>query len=394
MPNAWDENLEYEGIRITDGKHNSNPQAESIDLASVWRMDSIADADAALARTGSGFVYRRDGHPNEITLSRKLAKLHGGERAMVTAQGMSAIAVVALTVLKPNTHVWVADELYGKSVQLFSQDLKRWGVNYHTFDPTDKKQLEVLGDQPADLIIVETLSNPRLKMPDFDLLAEVAKSASAKLMVDNTFATHLLCRPIEVGADVVVESLGKQVNGHSDTMLGLIVAKEMELAEELQRTISTFGMASSPLDCYLTHRGLHTLGVRVERACKNAQALAERLRTLNAILSVDYPGLETHDQHQLAERQLTGGFGWMVTFRMDLDSEGVQKVFERLRPEFPFVPSLGDVNTTVSHPVSTSHRGFTEDARQALGITEGTIRVSCGIEPTQWLVDQFAASLS
>ena len=241
--------------------------------------------------------------------------------------------------------------------------------------------------------MAETLSNPRLKMPDFAKLSKATKSAGAMLAIDNTFATHLLCRPLQLGADIVVESLGKQVNGHSDTMIGLIVARDPELSESFQRTMSTFGMASSPLDCYLTQRGLHTLAVRVERACENAWMLAKELNSLPQVIEVDYPGLEIHPQHQLADSQLRGGYGWMLALRMDVDDVGVERIFEQLSEDFPFVPSLGDVRTTLSHPASTSHRGLTVEDRAALGITTGTIRVSCGLEPTQWLVDRFVKGL-
>lgn len=395
MSEHWDPAFEYEAIRPGEPAGSGDmPQSESIDLTSVWRMPSIESADHALGSGGTEFVYRRDGHPNESQLAKRLAKLHHGAKALVTAQGMSAISVVALSLLRPGAKVWLADELYGKSVQLFEKELSRWDVECQSFDVTDASHLEQVAQSAADLIMVETLSNPRLKMPDFAALQDVSQRAGAKLVVDNTFATHMLCRPIDFGADVVVESLGKQVNGHSDTMLGLIVAKEEELTDQFRSTSVTFGMASSPLDCYLTHRGLMTLALRLERACLNAMELAAMLQELPSVELVDYPGLTCHPQNALANRQLSGGFGWMLSVRLDANLEETQAAFDRLAPEIPFVPSLGDINTTLSHPASTSHRGLSSEDREALGITPGTIRVSCGVEPTKWLLDRFKSALN
>jgi cystathionine beta-lyase/cystathionine gamma-synthase len=357
-------------------------------------MESPADADAALRGASDRFVYRRDGHPNERDLATKLAKMHGGAKAIITAQGMSSIAAVAMSVLRPGATAWIANELYGKTSKMFAVDLKQWGVTSRFFDPTSDDELSKLQKGQADLVIIETMSNPRLRVPDIQRCADAAHAAGGLLMVDNTFATHLICRPLELGADMVIESLSKMVCGHSDSMLGLAVTAEAALAERLQDVMSTFGMASSPLDCYLTHRGLLTLALRIERASQNALALATALSNSKLIKRVDYPGLVGHPQHALAAKQFAGTFGWMLTFELDIDRMSVERLFERLLPEIAFVPSLGDVSTTLSHPASTSHRSLNATQLAALRISSATVRVSVGIEPTDWLVDRFASSLS
>jgi cystathionine beta-lyase/cystathionine gamma-synthase len=357
-------------------------------------MTSPQSADAALAGEEGSFVYRRDGHPNERSLATKLGQLHSAAMAMVTGQGMSAIAATALALLKPKARVAVASELYGKTLQMFSVDLARWGVEHHSFDPTDEPQLAELARSNTDLVFVETLSNPRLRLPDLQRLARVTHEAGGLLAVDNTFATHLLCKPLELGADIVIESLSKQVNGHSDAMLGLVATRDADIGRRIQSSVSTFGLASSPLDCFLTHRGLTTLALRIDRACQNAMQLARRLSELPQVTQVDYPGLESHPQHSKCLQQLKGGFGWMLSFNIDSDWNGVRGLFEKLAPDIPFLPSLGDICTSVSHPSSTSHRGLTPQARKELGITDGTIRVSCGVEPSEWLADRFCQSLS
>ncbi|MCA9127441.1 MAG: PLP-dependent transferase [Planctomycetales bacterium] len=369
------------------------PQASAISMAGVWQFDSPDEAEDALAGASNSFVYRRDGHPNERELSLKLAALHGGAGAMLTAQGMSALAAIAWTVLEPGSKVWIGQEMYGKTHQLFTQDLKRWNVTTRPFDPSNEADVEELAAAKCSLVIVETISNPRLRVPDLQRVSNAAHSAGALLVVDNTFASHLLCRPLSCGADLVVESLSKQVNGHSDAMLGLVTGNDKQVMEEIRRSISTFGLASNPLDCYMTNRGLASMAIRMKRACENALAISQALASCDRVEVVDYPGLASHADHGVAQRQFCGGFGWMLSFRLAGDRTLVGRLFRQLKPEINFVPSLGDIVTTVSHPASTSHRTIAKDALQQLGISEGTVRVSSGVEPTAWLVKRFAAAL-
>ncbi len=392
MHPKWPAKLEVDALRVNSLQASDRPQVNGISTASVWQMESPADADAALAGSNDRFVYRRDGHPNERELAAKLASLHSGSSAIITAQGMSSIAAVAMATLQPGATAWVANELYGKTSKLFASDLTRWGVKSRKFDPTSPADLAALQNSQCGLVIVETMSNPRVRVPDLKQCAEAAHAAGAVLLVDNTFATHLICRPLEFGADVVIESLSKMVCGHSDSMLGLAVTANQALAKQLRDTSSTFGMASSPLDCYLTHRGLMTLALRIERAASNARALATALSQLDCIQRVDYPGLVDHPQHQLAARQFAGTFGWMLSFELDSAAMSVERLFENLRPEIAFAPSLGDVCTTLSHPASTSHRSLNDAQRAELGVSKSTIRISAGIEPTDWLVDRFLES--
>lgn len=389
----WPAELETIALRVGSSEGSNCPQASGISTASVWQMESPMAADTALAGNSDRFVYRRDGHPNERELAEKLAELHGGAKAVITAQGMSSIAAVVMSSLKPGATAWVANELYGKTSKMFSVDLAKWGVTSVVFDPTDADDLSKLEQSRADLVIVETMSNPRLRVPDIRLCSEATHAAGGLLMVDNTFATHLICRPLELGADFVIESLSKMVCGHSDSMLGLAVTADATLGKRLQDAMSTFGMASSPLDCYLTHRGLLTLALRIERAAANALALASALEMSEFVKRVDYPGLSEHPQHALATTQFAGTYGWMMSFELDTQRMTVERLFKALLPEIAFVPSLGDVCTTLSHPASTSHRSLNASQLAALGISSSTVRISVGIEPKDWLVQRFAAAL-
>ncbi|MCA9157796.1 MAG: PLP-dependent transferase [Planctomycetales bacterium] len=371
----------------------SQPQAEALSMSSVWQMESLAAADAALNTAGESYAYRRIEHPNARALAVKLAQLHAAERTVVTAQGMSSLAAVALANLQPGARVWLSQELYGETSQLFENSLCRWQVETEVFDPSSAAQVRKLADSSVDMVVVETMTNPRLIVCDIPRIAQATKEAGGLLVVDNTFATHLLCQPLLLGANFVIESLGKQVNGHSDGMAGFVGGRDSKRMLEVANVVKTFGLTSSPLDCYLTHRGLMSLAVRMERACANAMALAQLLTRLPIVREVDYPGLPQHADHNIARQQFTGGFGWMVTFRVDMDRPGVELLLSALRPEIRFVPSLGDVCTTVSHPLSTSHRDSSPQLLAALGITTGTLRVSCGIEPTEWLLACFRKAL-
>ncbi|MCA9132321.1 MAG: PLP-dependent transferase [Planctomycetales bacterium] len=369
------------------------PLAETISLTNVWQFDSPESASAALSGETSAHVYRRVTHPNERNLATKLAALHGAPRAVVTAQGMSATSALALAILRPQAEVWIGHELYGETSKLFQSNLAQWQITTRVFDPCRDDHLAELADSQSALTFIETLTNPRLRVPNIAAVAQATHQAGGRLAVDNTFATHLLCRPLQHGADFVVESLGKQVNGHSDAMLGLICGRDELAVASVADTVKTMGWASSPMDCYLTHRGLLSLAVRMERACSNAQALAQALADCAAVEGVDYPGLASHANHSTANEQLVGGYGWMLSFHVPPDRHGVAQLFAGLRPEISFAPSLGDASTTLSHPLSTSHRSLSADDLARLGIQHGTIRVSCGLEPTQWLVERFLSAL-
>ncbi len=209
-------------------------------------------------------------------------------------------------------------------------------------------------------------------------------------MVDNTFATPVVCRPLEWQVDLVMESLSKAMNGHSDVMLGLLAGAE-SLWERVPLVQSAWGFSSSPLDCWLAERGLATLALRMERSCENALGLAQWLQQHPAVARVDYPGLESHVDHALARRQFGERFGAMVTFHLKGGLAAAERLFGSGR--LPFCPSLGEVSTTVSHPESTSHRGLTTDERQQLGISGGTIRVSVGTESFDFIAAALSQSL-
>jgi cystathionine beta-lyase/cystathionine gamma-synthase len=242
------------------------------------------------------------------------------------------------------------------------------------------------------LIVAETIANPLLRVPDIAALSTLARSSGARLLIDNTFASPAICRPLALGADLVMESLTKIMSGHSDVCLGVICGSE-KYWQRVPSVLSTWGLASSPFDCWMAARGLGTMALRVERAASNALAAARYLTDQPQVAATYYPGLESHPDHAIAARQFAGAFGSIVTFTLSGGRAAADR-FIRAAQAIPFAPSLGDLSSTLSHPEVTSHRGLTAAARAALGITGGTIRLSLGIESNDGVLAALAEGLA
>lgn len=376
-----------------NGESIRRPQSEPIELTGVWQIDDPKSADGILSGAEPGYVYRRDGHPNATSLGGILRRIHQADEAILTAQGMSALAAAALAILSPGDSVVIGQPVYGKSTYLFATEMARWNIRVLQVPANDEAAwIKALSEGPK-LALIETITNPRMSVPDIAWIAKHCRSAGTVLMVDNTFATPLLCQPLNLGADLVMESLTKLVCGHSDAMLGLLCGRK-EVWSRIASVVSTFGLASSPLDCWLTRRGLATLPVRLDVACKNAQHLAEGLSNHPSIQSIDYPGLTSHPHHEIARRQFQGRFGNMMTIHLSehLFNDATSFI-RKIRASVPFCPSLGENQTTLSHPASTSHRAFSPAELSSMGISQRTLRISVGIEDTDWLLTQFLNAL-
>jgi cystathionine beta-lyase/cystathionine gamma-synthase len=371
----------------------TTPHAPPIYLSSVYECASTEEAEALLAGGERGYVYARDGHPNADMLAAKCAALHGAERAAIAATGMGALSVALLAELAPGDHVVLSKFVYGKTTQLVAVEGARWGLTHTVADATDLVATEAAFTSATKLLIVETIANPLVQVADISALAEIAHRRGAKLLVDNTFASPALCRPLELGADFVWESLTKMMNGHSDVLLGLLCGRERDW-QRIPSVLSTWGLASPPFEAWLALRGLATLSLRMERASDNALAAAEFLSTQPVVAEVYYPGLASHPQHTLARRQFGERFGSMLSFRLRGGRAAADAFITQVAGEIPFCPSLGEVSTTLSHPDSTSHRGLSPEGRAALGIDGGTIRLSVGCESAAWVLAALARGLA
>ena len=339
-----------------------------------------------------GFTYGREGGPNAELLAAKIASLEGAECGLITSSGMSAVAAILLGLLKAGDHVVAGNQLYGRTLRLVTQELPRLGFATDVVDATDVAAVERAIRPETRLLLVEVVSNPLLRVPDIVELSALARSRGVLFAVDNTFPTPLAFRPLALGAAIVFHSVTKMLAGHSDLTLGAICAAR-ELAAPIREAVVTWGLNGSPFDCWLAERGMHTLELRVARANANAVALADFLARQPAVCRVLYPGRADHPDHAVARRLFGDQFGNMVTFEIAGGRDSVNRFMQAL-PSIPFAPTLGDVSTIISHPAVTSHRGLTAAAREALGIREGTIRVSVGVEAFSLLEDEFFAALS
>jgi cystathionine beta-lyase/cystathionine gamma-synthase len=369
---------------------SSPPLVPPLELSVVYCPADLDHVDALYNGTASGFIYARDGHPNADELAKKLARLEGAEAGLICASGMGAIAAAFLTLLSQNDRALISDGVYGKTASLAAKLLPRWGIQHDVFDPAMPADLlKGLVKPTTRMIFTETISNPLLRIADLSSMAGVARAAGIPLVVDNTFSP-LICRPIDHGANLVMHSVTKMIGGHSDLTLGALVGGK-SMIEQMRVVASTLGQTGNPFESWLAQRGLATLSLRFHRACATALELARRFESHDTVKHVHYPGLPTHPDFDLASRVLTEGFGAIVT--IDLGTRERAQVFIRNLSEIPFAPSLGDVQTTLSHPTSTSHRGQSADQLARQGISAGMIRLSIGIEDVDDLWREMDAAL-
>lgn len=362
----------------TDLPGATRPAVAPIYQTSVYEFESLDQVDAVSEGELAGYLYSRNGLPNSDSLAEAMATLEGAEAGLATGSGMGAISVALLSQLGQGDHLLAASELYGVTMALLREDLPRWGVQVSYFDTGDAASAERSWTPQTRAVWVETLSNPRLGLADLPGLADLAHRRGALLMVDNTFASPAVCQPHRFGADLVMNSLTKFLGGHDDLTAGALTGSAA-LIGQARRFSVRLGTFLAPFDAWLAVRGIKTLAVRLAAACANAQTLAERLAAYPAVLAVNYPGLDSHPQRALVRQLLPRQAGAMLSFEVPGGRAGADQVIRRLR-HIPFAPSLGGVRTAVSHPGTTSHRAMPPAERARLGIGDGLIRVSVGIE--------------
>lgn len=336
----------------------------------------------------AGFTYAREGHPNGAALAAKIDRLEAASGGVVTGSGMSALAAIYLALLRSGDHILASNQLYGRNLRLLQQDLGRLGMDITLADPTDGAAFADAMRPNTRLIILETVSNPTLRIADIDGIAQHARDTNCLVVIDNTFTTPAAFRPFEHGADIVMHSVTKLLAGHSDVTLGYVAARDPGIGAEIRDAVATWGLTPSPFDCWLAERGLHSFALRHERAEANAAALADHLATNPNVDAVFYPTRPDHPDHARAVQLLGPHGGNMFSFRLAGGRE-VANRFVRGAKHIPFAPTLGDIATTISHPATSSHRGLTEAERLALGITEGFFRISTGIEDITLLKREF-----
>jgi cystathionine beta-lyase/cystathionine gamma-synthase len=370
----------------------STPLVPPLYQSSVYTLPDLDALDRIMNAESPGFIYARDGHPNARLLADQLGKMEAAAWAVVCGSGMAAITSLLLATAQNGDHVVASNRLYGKTTVLLGEELPRYGVQTTFVDASDLDQVRAALGRASKVLIAETISNPLLRLADLEALADLAHAHGCLLAVDNTFATPVLCRPLDVGADLVVESLTKMIGGHSDVTLG-VVCGSVELLAQISQVVSVWGLASNPFDCWLASRGLATLALRIRAASGNAAALADWLPAQSGVSQVIYPGRADHPDHHLAGKLLQGGCGNMLCFELRGGRDAVNQ-FLRKATGIPFSPSLGHTGTTCSHPATTSHRNVSPAERRRQGIGDGLIRLSVGIEDLEQIQRELAKGLA
>jgi cystathionine beta-lyase/cystathionine gamma-synthase len=361
-----------------------------------YLYDSMDDLDAVFGNQRPGFVYPRYGSPTVAAFETAVADLEGGEAAHAFASGMAAIHVALLAAgVRAGTTVVASPDLYGATYSILQRLFQELGVTVRFVDTGDPGQVDqVLSATPAVALMVETISNPLLKVADLSGLAEVAHRHGARLLVDNTFASPYLCNPLRHGADFVIHSATKFIAGHGDTMAGVVVTTAA-LRQQMYELNKLVGSVLGPFEAWLALRGLKTLPLRMRQQCANAQAIAEWLTTHPSVGHVFYPGLPARPDYVVASHLFAGrGYGGVLSFEIaDADRAAVFRFMERLRLCLP-ATTLGDVYTLVLHPATSSHRSLSVEERERLGIREGLVRLSAGIEDADDIIADLDQALS
>ncbi|HEU0152081.1 MAG TPA: cystathionine gamma-synthase [Arenimonas sp.] len=338
------------------------------------------------------YDYTRSGNPTRDQLAEALAELEGGANAVVTATGLAAITLVLEAVLQPGDRLVVTHDCYGGSWRLFDALARKGRFTLALVDLADPRALAAALATPTALVWIETPSNPLLRITDLQAVIAAAHAAGALALVDNTFLSPALQRPIEFGADYVLHSTTKYINGHSDVVGGAVVARDAARHESLAWWANALGLTGSPFDSFLTLRGLRTLDARLRVHQENAAALAERLQRHPACAAVHYPGLATHPGHALAARQQRG-FGAMLSLELAGGVPAVRAFLDGLR-HVTLAESLGGVESLVAHPATMTHAAMSAEARRNAGIGEGLLRLSVGIEALEDLEADLGAALA
>ena len=337
------------------------------------------------------YDYSRSGNPTRSTLADTLARLEGGAGAVVTATGMAA-ATLCTSLLGPEDLLVVPHDCYGGCYRLFTSLAKKGSFKLKVVNLNDEFALDAALAEKPKMLWIETPSNPLLRLVDIEAVSAKARECGTLVVADNTFLSPVLQRPLELGADLVIHSTTKYVNGHSDVVAGAVIAKTPELAEELKWWANCLGITGAPFDAYLTLRGLRTLPLRMKQHQANAQAAVELLKDHPVVQKVHYPGLEDHPQHELAKRQQKG-FGAMLSFELKGNEDTVRAFLSQLQL-FALAESLGGVESLVAHPATMTHASMTPEAREEAGVSETMIRLSVGIEEPEDLLDDLSRALA
>ncbi|MDR2388556.1 MAG: PLP-dependent aspartate aminotransferase family protein [Tannerellaceae bacterium] len=374
------------------GESVSRSKTIPITMTSVFAFDDVESLDRVYRGEAQGYIYTRNGNPVHDALGEIMSGIEEGEGALAWASGMGAIALSILAQVQAGDHILAAHVLYGGSFQFIGNELARFGVGV-TFVDVVNEDLSPYFQANTRIVYVETISNPIMEVVDLEALAKLTHAHGAKLIVDNSFATPVICRPLLLGADTVVYSATKYIGGHSDVTAGIVVADKETLAK-----IYAFGLllgpTLSPFDAWLLIRSLRTLDLRIRQHARNALSLAQYFHTHPAVQTVYYPGLPSSPTHKVAQRLFSDNlFGGMLSIDL-VGGEAQAYALLRHLDSIQFAPSLAGVSTTTSYPAKTSHRALSDEELAKAHISKGLIRISAGLEDVDDLIREFDSTLA
>ena len=338
-----------------------------------------------------GYEYSRTLNPTRDALEKNIAAIENGKYGACFGSGLAAIDCI-IKMLNPGDEVISTNDLYGGSYRLFKTIFEKYGIVFHFVDMNNVANVEAFVNEKTKLIWVETPTNPMMNIVDIEEMAKVAKKANAMLAVDNTFATPYLQNPLDLGADIVMHSATKYLGGHSDVVMGALVTSNDEIAKEMYRIQNSSGAVTAPMDSFLVLRGIKTLHIRMQRHCENGEKIAHFLKTHPKVENVYWPGFETHPNHEIAKKQMSG-FGGMISFSLKGNKlEDAHEIVKRVEL-FALAESLGGVESLIGHPATMTHASIPKVEREKSGIVDSLIRLSVGIEDVEDLIDDLKQAL-
>ncbi len=348
---------------------------------STFKFNSAEQGAKRFLGEESGFIYTRLGNPTTAVLEEAVATLEKGTDALATATGMAAVSTIYMTFLDAGAHMICSEAVYAPSRVVMEKEFSRFGVEFDFVDTSDIEEVKKAMKPNTTLIFIETPANPTIKLTDIEACANIAHSTGAILAVDNTFMSPILQNPFDFGADIVMHSMTKYINGHTDVVGGMLVFNDKELRIRTRKVLLNLGGTIDPHQAWLVLRGLRTLSLRVQKAQENAQIIAEFLENHPKVEWVRYPGLQSHPQYELAKKQMTG-FGSMISFEVQGGVNGGKTIMNNVELATLAV-SLGGYETLIQHPASMTHSSMDQQDRINAGITDGLVRLSVGCEDVQ-----------
>ncbi len=375
--------------KVIHGGQQHDPSTGAV-MPPVYHTSTFAQKSPGVH---TGYEYSRADNPTRTALEHALESIENGARGLAFSSGLAAIDCV-MKLLKPGDEVIAMDDLYGGTYRLFTRFYEDMGIRFHFISMNDLADFEAKINEKTKLVWIETPTNPLMKLADIEAIAKITKKHGILFAVDNTFATPYLQKPLDLGADIVMHSATKYLGGHSDVIAGALVIKEEALGKQLHFTQFATGATLGPQESFLVLRGIKTLHLRVERHCFNGQKVAEFLEQHPLIDKVLYPGLASHPHHELAKKQMKGGFGGMVSFTFKSGAKQDAVSFLEKLKVFTLAESLGGVESLANHPALMTHASIPAEKRAEIGVTDDMVRLSVGVEDIEDLISDIEQALN